>query len=704
MKKFGAIILFVSLSISVFGQSQDSVRIDNDTISFETTNAFITNEKNYETINNSFITGNSFGIIRSQDNLKVLVDGMPMNPVLYNNTHYSEFLGSMHLLSFDIQKVNFKTIVSDDKIISGYYNNALDFRTHDIKLGNAKPQFEVNNFTALEYQDLDANGYSTITNFSAQQSYEKFGYRFSLNNGFQNDYIPENGLQRYSGNIKLKYKPNEKIFLIGFLDYSNFQNLKRSQENILKSNRLMTYIDADISLTHWFHLFGKYGFNNVSDVSQRSLKYNGEYYSGGLFSESYIENNDYKYKSSYLDFGVNFNKSVTKTTLLTYSLGFYLYSNIYFSEYESNYQLLNEDSSYGNSSRLWSKSEPKTKEKVLYTSLKLNSKFLTIKYIFNRTNYIFNYNFSPKGNENKTFSNHVVSSNLTLIKNDDKMVNKLGFQLNYGKLINYSINQQPVIINLPGYSQPEWVTKFDNDNIEFNLYSSFLRHRIGFNFLLYKKIYSSYSHLFQFIIWDSFISSVEDIGKVTKNGYELNGNFYVVQRKPLNWLLLFSYSKNSIELTRKEGFMLITADTTINNKIISLINNFRYSNFELNFEFESKTGYDINLYRNSISVAEPFTYREFTQISEVNNNGIPTTESIDNFNNYITDTDYFILKHAGLEYHIRDKAKSNKYVIGLHYNKMRRMFFYLNDIHEYQEQFQKPSFYNALSLSFKMEF
>jgi hypothetical protein len=211
MKFLKLFLLLNLLSIVVSGQDFDTTLIELDTSKFRTTNAFLIQQKNYETFNNSFITGNSSAIIRSQDNPKILLDGIPINPILINNTHYTEFLGQMHLLSYDIQGVSVHTLKNDNKIVSGNYNNAISFNTNEIKLGNNLPQFEVNNFTTLAYQDFDSTGFSTIFNFKAQKSFEKFGYRLSLTNGFQNDYIPEDGLQRYEGNLKLKYKPTKRM-------------------------------------------------------------------------------------------------------------------------------------------------------------------------------------------------------------------------------------------------------------------------------------------------------------------------------------------------------------------------------------------------------------------------------------------------------------------------------------------------------------
>ncbi len=692
-------LLLNLLSIIVSGQATDTISIKIDTSVFRTTNAFLIPQKNYETFNNFFITGNSFAIIRSQDNPKILIDGIPLNPIWVNNTHYTEFLGQMHLLSYDIQGQNVHTLQNEDKIVSDNYNNAISFNTHEIKLGNNSPQYEVNNFTTLGYQNFNSTGFSTIFNFKAQKSFEQFGYRLSLNNGFQNDYIPENGLQRYGGNLKLKYKPIKPILFTGFLDYTKYKDFKRTHDNNLKSNRLFTYINADITLTEWLLLYGRYSLNKVSDFTKRDLNYDGKYRNGEQYNESYFEMNNYKYASSYFDIGLDFKKVIVRNTFITLKLGYNLNRLEYFNEKETDYHNSNryvENSKY--------KSEPEETKKVLYTSLKVQNNHVSVNYLFNRTGYGFN-GLILKKNENQSFINHLISLNFDFFKNNEKNINNLGFKAIYGKLTNYSILTQPIWINpAPGYQEPEWITAYSNDNIELDLFSSLLRNRIDVSFSLYFKNYKKFNHHFEYETSNGFYSSLEDIGQVTKNGHELNGNFYIIQNKSLDWVMRFSFSKNSTLLERNEELRFQIADTIINNKIISIVNNFRYKNFQLFIEFEGKKGYDLNLYKNNIKVSEPFSYGERTQISEINNKGMPTSANIENYERYITDTDYAILKQIGLEYRTKDNPSGNIFILGIQYNKMRRIFLYVNDIEKYQEQFQKPSFFKAISLSFKMKF
>ncbi|MBL7905161.1 MAG: hypothetical protein JNL22_09085 [Bacteroidales bacterium] len=697
MKFFKLFILLHLPAIVVSGQNSDTTLIQSDTSCFRTTNAFLVNQKNYETLNNSFITGNSFAIIRSQDNPAVLIDGIPVNPILVNNTHYREFLGPVNLLSFDIQGINVRTLQNEDKIISGNYNNAINFHTDEIKTGNSSPQFEVNNFTTFAYQDIDSAGFSSIFSFKAQKSYEKFGYRLSVNNGFQNDYIPENGLQRYSGNVKLIYNPNKQLLLTGFLDYTNFLDFKRKDENNLKSNRLLAYINTHLTLTDWLSLYGVYSFNKLSDISERDLKLEDKNWYGEYYTKSYFEKNNYKYSSNFFDFGFRFNKKFIQSTFINIKLGYNLNSLKYFIENEIVYKY--SDGVYGES---WFNSEPEEAEKVLYTALKLHNKYIAFSYLLNKTYYGFN-KLSFKENENNTFSNHLVSLNFDLVKNSDKIINHIAVNATYGRLANYSIIMRTIRINpVPGYKEPEWTTPFSNDNIELDFLSSFYKNRIDIDFSLYYKNYSKYYHLFKYYTPGGIFSSADNIGKVTKKGYDLNGNFWIIKNNSMDWILGVSLCESIIEPEKNEELIFQLADTTIGNRIISIVSNIRYKRFRYFIEFESKNGYDVNLYKNNFSVSEPFSYGERSQISGVNNSGIPSSVIIENNFGYITDADYFILKRMGLEYQTRSNAKGQYFVIGIQYNKMRRVYLFINDTEKYQEQFQRPSFFNAVSLSLKI--
>ena len=449
--------------------------------------------------------------------------------------------------------------------------------------------------------------------------------------------------------------------------------------NIHKSNRLFTYINADLALSESLLLYGKYSYNSVADTSKRILDYTRTNWSGNSYEETYLENRFYKYTSSYFDMGLNYKELINENTAINLSLGI--------SRNRLNYS----DESYTAtfSSKSYSQREPEETEKALYSAIKLQNKHLTLSYLFNKTFFEFNHLVS-KDKENKSFTNHLVLLNYEFIKNDYNKINHLGFGATYGKLANYSI--------IPSY-EPEWIVTYSNNNIELDLFSSLLRKRIDFSFKYYHKNYKEFNHRFSEF-------NLFNVGKVTKNGFEINGDFHFIRNKTMDWILKTSFSKNSAELKHNEE--IVIPDTTISNNIFSIINSFRYKNLQLLIEVEGKDGYDLNLYGNNIIVVEPFSYQTYSQVTGVNNEGVPISKDVNSYkpenHEYITDTDYFILKQIGLQYQINDHARNNTYVIGLQYNKMRRLYLYVNDIANYQEQFQRPSFYNAISLSFTMRF
>ena len=389
MKLIAILLLIHILSLTGYGQAVDSVRIDRDTTQFNTSNAFLFTHGNYETFNNSFITGSSFAVIRSQDNPRIYVDGIPMNPMISTNTYFADYLGGMNLLSYDIEKARIKTLANGSRINAGQYNNSIDFKTFDVKRGKTACQFEVNHFTAFTYQDIETPGYSTLTNVNVQQGFNKFGYRASFSNGFMNDYLPENGLQRYSGNVKLNYQPIKAISLAGFIDYSNFKDFKReadhldetmptneeyglnngSGKNALKSNRLFTYVNADITLTKGMSVYGKWAQVNTADQAERYIFFNYKY-SDGYYWIGDFNNNDYKDQSTYKDVGIRFVQSINKNALFNFNIG-YSQNNHHYDSKHLFYLILQSGGLSGGNIIL----DAVTREKVFYTSLKLSNKF-----------------------------------------------------------------------------------------------------------------------------------------------------------------------------------------------------------------------------------------------------------------------------------------------------------------------------------------
>lgn len=654
----------------------DTASISTDTTRFSTPNPFVMRVNNYETFNNSFITGNSYALIRSEDNPQILLDGIPMNPWIGYNTHYAEFLGSMNVLSYDLQQAEVTTLQSNGRIISGSYNNAINFKTYELMLGKSSPKFAVNNFSTIDYQDFDTLGLSTVINISARQSFKKLGYRLSVNNGFQNDYIPKNGLQRYGGNLKFKYQPHESVMLNCFVDFTSFLGFKR-EDNVLKSNRLISYLDADITLTKSITLHGKYSLNNVSDFSERYL-FNGEAY-----GRNYHNKLEYRYRTSYSHVGLSFHEKIMEKANLNVDFG---YSNLKVNYINERETFNGSGDGYTFNSR-YAKASPG--EQTLYASFKLSNKVLSIQGLYNLTTSVFSKT-PVKEDENKLRNNYLLSLKYDPIKNNDKIINGLGFQFDYARLINYSILM----------FSPDWVINSDNDNIQFGIYGSLLKNRVNVNFSVYQKNYDRFMKLFAS---PTGFSWMQDIGTLKKYGYNVNGNFHIIEASRIKWNVELEYTQNNSKLALHENLPVLLSDTVIHNKLIMLVNHLQYRNLHLSFALEGKNGYDVSLYDRNIMASEPYAVYESYEVTGVTNEGKPVVREIENPLQYIPDTDYFILKQLGLDYEFTD-SKNHKYSVGLQYNKLRRLYLYVNDIDFYQSQFQRPSFYSAVSLTFSMLF
>ncbi|NME68044.1 TonB-dependent receptor [Flammeovirga aprica] len=700
MKFFNILFLFNLLSLVTLAYEPDSLNLNADTTEFKTSNAFLINESNYETFNNSFITGNATGVIRNQNNPQLMMDGIPINPYFTNNTHYNEFLGPMHLLAYDIQSLEMNTLENNNQIVSGNFNNAINFNTYDIQLGENAPKFEVNNLTSLEYQNSDTLGYSTVFNFKAEKSYDKFGYRLSLNNGYQDDYIVENGLQRFGGNIKLKHQLSERILLNGFIDYTNLKGLNRTEEkSAMLSKRLLSYLGTDISVTDALSLKSKYSINHVTDNAFRSITQSELYSYEGRIFDSFSSQNDYGYKSSFFDIGLQFNKINPKNNLFHWSAGF--------SQNKTKYSMNTQEKRYlygsDNVVRQSSKLNPEEKENTFYAKVKIQRNFYSISYLINHTNY--NYDLSFISENNKSFTNQLLSLKLDLIKNKQhKVVNTLGIEATYGKLANYYFTPY---INSQNFD--DRIIENINDNIEFNLLSSFLGNTLHLRASYYQKIYDDYQGTISYYVpnGSSFSKSIivnDNLGKMKQSGYELIANAKILKNAATDWSMGFTYSNNVIELQTNQDLYPIVMDATVQNNLFTITNSFRLNNLQFFIEFEGKNGADIHLYKNNISGALPYAHGEDKIVTGVNNWAVPSVETIEEIYNYIPETNYFILKNIGVNYKINSHKSNNQYTIGLQYNRMRRFHYYVKNAELYSEHFQKPSFFDTVSLSLKAQF
>ena len=97
MKKY-LVLYFFTVARSLSAQSNDSIAFFRDSAySSVTTNSLLTPHENFETINNSFITGSAIPFLRNQNNPLITIDDIPANPTLLINLPYKEFIGYPHL-------------------------------------------------------------------------------------------------------------------------------------------------------------------------------------------------------------------------------------------------------------------------------------------------------------------------------------------------------------------------------------------------------------------------------------------------------------------------------------------------------------------------------------------------------------------------------------------------------------------------------
>lgn len=128
---------------------------------------------------------------------------------------------------------------------------------------------------------------------------------------------------------------------------------------------------------------------------------------------------------------------------------------------------------------------------------------------------------------------------------------------------------------------------------------------------------------------------------------------------------------------------------------------------------EGKSGFDYNYFNRKISTAGTSPYYDLPWSNErreiitgISNNGEPIREAIGyQDRNALIKTNYFILKNFGFEYSFKQRPGwLDELSIGIMFNRIRRIYIYLNDIERYQNQQQLPSFMNSIDLSLDMKF
>ena len=700
------IIIFISFFFTQsYGQRADTLK-NNDNLDSIPSNELIIKNKSYETLNNSPLTGSAFYFIRSQDNPLITIDGIPVDPTILNKLPYIEYLGNPHLLPSDIAKININTIAHNSKIVSGIHNGAVGLQTEEIKLGYSHGEYSFSNFTSLNFQDISQTGFSTITNLKIKKAYNKFAYRLSLSNGFHEEFRPNNGLKRFSGNIKVKYKPFSNTNITGFVDFSNFSDFKRTGNNNFKSNRIFSYVKVDSKIFNWAEIYGDISLNNQNEKLKRELLSVTEYDTiNKLYDKGYSVN------TIYSDIGIRLNPKVSKYFKTALSLG-YSINNI---DNQSNFSVESQRSTTDYYSYYTKEPEITSKESKAYLSAKIFNKYFTLEYLMNKTNFDFDYfatnyhafSHSPDSvpgdfdvydferDEKESYDNHVLASTINIINNKQGIFNNLKLKTSYSKLKNYTVEQ------FETHNAPDWIQNFPNNNFEISLASSVFRNKLDVGLTYYSKKYTDYT-IFRFINYSIVFENIESLNKT---GYEATSSFLIVDNPNFNWDIFASYSKNNVKLINEDDNRYIyTENTSINNELLIAGSNFIYKNISFHIALESKQGFDFIYYRNNISASPPYPLWQNRQIAGIENNGKPIFEYIDDID-YITDTDYFILKNAAIEYSLFNKFRRiQEMKFGLSYNTTRMIYTYVDDPNYYSEHFQKPSFIHSIIFSLKMKF
>lgn len=116
MKHFSFILLIITISAIVSAQNEDAIVQKNETVTFAILNSFVISNTDYETFNNNFVSSSFITAIKSQSSPKIFIDGIPVNPIFANNLNYAEFLGNIHLLSYDLQNERVSTLQTNNRI------------------------------------------------------------------------------------------------------------------------------------------------------------------------------------------------------------------------------------------------------------------------------------------------------------------------------------------------------------------------------------------------------------------------------------------------------------------------------------------------------------------------------------------------------------------------------------------------------------
>lgn len=229
--------LLITFSLSAFLANTATAQ------SLQNPNPFTFSAPGYEKFNTNPLMSNGIIFYKGQYGTSVLVDGFVVfNPALYSeHNKYSIFNSS--LLSWDIKSSEITDKLIDGKFAPFGSNNQLNFLTHDVNTKKGYSNFEFNTFTGITSIPKAARKH-TVNNISYEKGFGKFGYRVSVNGGYDRENEFPHGAKRIGVNLKMRYSPSDKLDIQLFSDFTNFNsiNTKKGGDPNLLSNHSFSYL------------------------------------------------------------------------------------------------------------------------------------------------------------------------------------------------------------------------------------------------------------------------------------------------------------------------------------------------------------------------------------------------------------------------------------------------------------------------------
>jgi len=693
-------------NLVAYENTSDTIFTVKDTNQVTTPNSLLFQYPNYETLNNSYVLGGGVSFIRSQENPLITIDGLPTNPIIFKYLPFNEYLFPPSILSFDLEETAINTNIYESKIISGYHNNSINLKTSEIHYGISKAKINANNYSSINFIDLDKVGCSIINNLNIYKPFNKVTFRLSLSNGCMNSFIPNEGLKRYGGNIKLKLKLLPKTNLIGYFDFTNFNDFRRTGKNSFKSDRIFSYLKFNSELTNWLEIIGISGISSLKEDFNREIisTYLNPFMPDDVNNASYNLNNNYHSKSYQSDLSLRFKYNFENFLYFSVVAGINANSSKYPCHIISDFRSPTSQRFASGNFNL------ETTEQKKYFSTNLVNEYFSLDYSFDITKHRFLADTSDG------LFNHHVGINVPILNKRNGPANEIGISGSFSRLINLSLKSFDLYFSSLYLEQPFGALQTPTLAFEFSIFGAFFNQKLTTQLNWYSKIDDRllYVPALPSYLPDSTTHTLEEtiisLGRNNRFGGEINGSLKLVETNDKNWSLLFSYSNNTVDFKKKNSYL---KDTAIRNSIYWIQNSIKIKNFSIYFSMEGKSGFDYNYFNRKISTAGTSPYYDLPWSNErreiitgISNNGEPIREAIGyQDRNALIKTNYFILKNFGFEYSFKQRPGwLDELSIGIMFNRIRRIYIYLNDIERYQNQQQLPSFMNSIDLSLDMKF